>query len=170
MWAIFIRHVHVNISIFMQMEERCFEAQPIQFRWIEYEANQLLWKVRGSPSWEGQQLTISVQYMTGILCISRIQRRVILQKAKLHLCHATSKTTLVLVTCFIVYGCISWFLVLSGFYVTGLSRNLFWILFLQKGKKRTFPAHQKNMFELLVQKAVPGWICIAWTSEQFAVI
>lgn len=98
-----------------------------------------------SPGWKGKQLTIFVQCMTRILCISRIQKTVILWKAKLHFCHATSKTIfLVLVTCFIVYGCISWFLVLSGFYISGLSRNLFWILFLQKGKKITFAAHQKK--------------------------
>lgn len=30
----------------MQMEKRCFEAQPSQFRWIGYEANQFLRKVR----------------------------------------------------------------------------------------------------------------------------
>lgn len=151
MWAIFIRHFQVNILTFVQVEERCFKAHPVQMNRIQSKSVPM--ENKRSP---GQQLTISVQYMSRILCISRTQRRVILQKAKLRLCHAISKTSLFLVTCFIVYGYISWFLVLSGFYITGLSRNLFWILFLQKGKKITFAVHQKNVSELLVQKGVPG--------------
>lgn len=46
MCVIFIKHFQVNTFIFMQVEERCFEAQSTQLSSIGYKANQFLWKVR----------------------------------------------------------------------------------------------------------------------------